>query len=152
LATKAYVEGFSQRSGIEAKLHLPRPLPELSKAFELVLFRVLQESLTNVVRHSGSKMVEINLDCAGEAVVLEVTDFGHGIPAHVIDRFSRNLPGGGVGLSGMRERVFELGGRFEINSDSAGTKIKVVLPVARTGEGSLGHDRQAGAGVDGETA
>ncbi|HVH89528.1 MAG TPA: ATP-binding protein, partial [Terriglobales bacterium] len=106
-------EGFSKRSGIEAKLNLPNRIPEISKSFELVLFRVLQESLTNVVRHSGSKTVEITLQAKPVALSLEVVDFGHGMAATILHRFARNLPGSGVGLPGMRERVAELGGRFE---------------------------------------
>ena len=127
LAIKAYVEGFSKRTGIEARLHLPDLLPAVSKGFELVIFRVLQESLTNVVRHSGSKTVDIRLDCHGTAISLDVTDSGHGMPAQVLDRLSRNR--GGVGLAGMRERMAELGGSFEINSDAGGTQVRAVLPV-----------------------
>jgi signal transduction histidine kinase len=139
LATKAYVEGFSKRTGIEARLSLPDLLPEVSKAFELVIFRVLQESLTNVVRHSRSKTVDIRLECDGRAILLKVTDSGRGMPAQVLDRISRYR--GGVGLAGMRERVAELGGSFEIDSGSRGTELRVVLPFL--GRENQSCDREA---------
>jgi PAS domain S-box-containing protein len=128
LAAKWYVEGFSERSGIKASLDISPDLPRLSKAVELTIFRVLQESLTNVHRHSGSKSVEITMRIQGADVHLEVRDHGTGMKADVLRKFQETGSQVGVGLAGMRQRVNELGGRFEINSDSHGTAIKVVIP------------------------
>jgi two-component system, NarL family, sensor kinase len=128
LAAKWYVEGFSERSEIEARLDISPDLPRLSKAVELTIFRVLQESLTNVHRHSGSKSVEITIRIQGADVYLEVRDHGSGMKADVLRKFQETGSQVGVGLAGMRQRVNELGGRFEIDSDKHGTAIKVVIP------------------------
>jgi PAS domain S-box-containing protein len=129
LAAKWYVEGFSERSGIKASLDISPELPRMAKAVELTIFRVLQESLTNVHRHSGSKTVEITMRIGGADVYLEVRDQGSGMKADVLKKFQETGSQVGVGLSGMRQRVTELGGRFEIDSDKHGTAIKVVIPL-----------------------
>jgi len=128
LAAKWYAEGFSERSGIKASLDISPELPRLAKAVELTIFRVLQESLTNVHRHSGSKTVEITIRTEGADVCLEVKDQGSGMRADVLKRFLETGSQVGVGLAGMRQRVNELGGRFEIASDKHGTAIKVSIP------------------------
>ncbi len=128
LAAKWYVEGFSERSGIKASLDISPELPRLAKAVELTIFRVLQESLTNVHRHSGSKTVEIKLRIEGADVYLEVKDHGGGMKADVLKKFQETGSQVGVGLAGMRQRVNELGGHFEIDSDKHGTAIKVLIP------------------------
>ena len=128
-AIKAYIEGFSARSGIEADLEVPAAFPTAPKGVEIALFRVLQESLTNVVRHSGTKRVDIVLQCDGQTASLKVTDFGRGIPANLLEKFRADSARSGVGLAGMRERVSELGGRFEIKSDKRGTEVVIVLPL-----------------------
>ena|SRR5215469_10612105 len=128
-AIKAYIEGFSARSGIEADLQVPSALPNAPKGVEIALFRVLQESLSNVVRHSGSKRVEVVLESDGRTASLRVRDFGRGIPVNVLEKFQADSSRSGVGLAGMRERVSELGGRFDIKSDKRGTEVVIVLPL-----------------------
>jgi len=128
LAAKWYVEGFSERSGIKASLEISPELPRLAKAIELTIFRVLQESLTNVHRHSGSKTVDIIVRTEGSDVYLEVRDHGGGMKADVLKKFQETGSQVGVGLAGMRQRVNELGGRFEITSGTHGTAIKVRIP------------------------
>lgn len=128
-AIKAYIEGFSTRSGIEADLQVPAAFPKAPKGVEIALFRVLQESLTNVVRHSGTKRVVIVLQADGQTASLTVTDFGRGIPTNLLEKFRADSSRSGVGLAGMRERVSELGGRFEIKSDRRGTAVAIVLPL-----------------------
>lgn len=128
-AIKAYVEGFSTRSGIEADLQVPAAFPTAPKGVEIALFRVLQESLTNVVRHSGAKRVQIVLQADDRTASLKVADFGRGIPAILLEEFRADSSRSGVGLAGMRERVSELGGRFEIKSDQRGTEVVIVLPL-----------------------
>jgi len=127
-AAKWYVEGFGRRSGIEARLQLPEHLHRLPRRSEIALFRILQEALTNVHRHSGSRAVEVCVTANRSDVALSVRDFGTGVPAEVLERFSKtgNV---GVGLAGIRERLQELGGVLEIESSSQGTLLKVKIPI-----------------------
>lgn len=127
-AARWYVEGFSKRSGILTSLDMPQDLGRLSSSLELALFRVLQESLTNVHRHSNSHQAEVSVRLSDSQVVLQVRDYGKGIPPDVLDRFRHERAHGGVGLVGMRERINELGGRLEMNSDSHGTQVLATLP------------------------
>jgi signal transduction histidine kinase len=128
-AASWFVTGFSQRSGIPVTLDLPSDLPRLPNEVEIALFRVLQESLTNVHRHSGSKSAEIFLKAAPAQITLEVRDHGRGIPPQRLQRMQVDGTQSGVGLAGMRERVRELGGTFEIRSDRAGTAIRISIPL-----------------------
>jgi signal transduction histidine kinase len=127
-AARWYVEGFAKRSGIQTGLDMPENLGRLPSSLELALFRVLQESLTNVHRHSRSKRADVSLRLSADKVVLRVRDFGKGIPVDILDRFRRNNAHGGVGLAGMRERIHELGGQLEMESDSQGTQVVATLP------------------------
>jgi signal transduction histidine kinase len=127
-AARWYVEGFAKRSGIRTDLEMPEDLGRLPSSLELALFRVLQESLTNVHRHSKSKKADVSLRWSEDKVVLRVRDYGKGIPLDILDRFRRNSAHGGVGLAGMRERIHELGGQLEMDSDSRGTQIVATLP------------------------
>ena len=130
-AARWYTDEFAKRSGIKVKLDLPKGvdnrLPELER---IALFRILQESLTNVHRHSGSSAVEISLKASEHQVVFTVRDFGRGMPAELIQGSQTNGDHFGVGLSGMRERVNDLGGNFEIQSGGDGTAITVSIPLA----------------------
>ncbi len=127
-AAKWYVEGFSKRSGIQTSLEMADDLGRMSSSLELALFRVLQESLTNVHRHSKSRKAEVSLIASNRHVVLQVRDYGKGVPPDVLDRFRRKRAHGGVGLAGMRERINELGGRMDMHSDSHGTRVVATLP------------------------
>jgi len=128
-AAKWYVEGFAQRSGIEVKADLPNGIGRLPKPVELGLFRVLQESLTNIHRHSGSSKAEVALKVLPHQVVLSVKDFGRGVPAELLEVFRASGTNSGVGLAGMRERIRELGGQLDIQSTSTGTLISASLPL-----------------------
>jgi signal transduction histidine kinase len=128
-AAKWYVEGFAQRSGIEVKMHLPDDVGRLPKSIELGLFRVLQESLTNIHRHSGSSRAEIALRLLPDRVILEVRDYGKGIPEELLKNFRARGTNFGVGLAGMRERLLELGGQLDIHSGH-GTLISVTMPLS----------------------
>lgn len=129
-AAKWYIESFSERSGIQANVNIP-DLPErFPAALELVLFRILQESLVNVHRHSQSKSVDIQLELNTNELILEIIDHGQGMPPEVLERFrSKDKLGGGVGLRSMSGRIRELGGSFEIESDKEGTLIRVAAPI-----------------------
>ncbi len=126
-----FVDGLSQRTGIRVTLDAPRGLPRLPTVIELVLFRCMQEALTNVHRHSGASVAEVVIRREQEQMVLEVSDNGRGISPDLLAHFEQTGAGMGVGLSGMRERVRELGGemKLEANSD-AGTKLRICLPLA----------------------
>jgi signal transduction histidine kinase len=100
----------------------------LPREIELALFRVLQESLTNVHRHAKASHVDIELECSEDAVALLVRDNGHGIKRNVLDKF-RAREAGGIGLAGMRERLAELDGNLEVKSGVSGTEIKATLPI-----------------------
>jgi PAS domain S-box-containing protein len=134
-AASWYVGGFSQRSGVQVDFQLPPELPRLPIRVETVLFRILQESLTNIHRHSGSSTAAIALTLANDQVCLRVSDGGRGIPPQVLARFQHNGTGSGIGLAGMRERVKELGGDLSISASQAGTTVLVTLPVPEL------HDR-----------
>jgi signal transduction histidine kinase len=129
-AARWFVEGFARRSGIQVDCHVPEKMDRPSRDCELVLFRVLQESLTNVHRHSGASAASIRLTCDTDQLQLEVCDNGRGIPEERLRRFNTSV-GTGVGITGMRERVRELGGRLEIRSVKTGTTISVALPTLK---------------------
>jgi signal transduction histidine kinase len=125
-AARWYAEGFAKRSGIQVNLHLAEVTERLPKQIELALFRVLQESLTNVHRHAKASTVDIEVRCTDDLVILAVSDDGRGLHPDVLERF-RGGHAGGIGLAGMRERLAELGGRLEVDSDPTGTRIRAIL-------------------------
>jgi signal transduction histidine kinase len=126
-AARWYTEGFAKRSGIQAELELTEVVERLPKEIELALFRVLQESLTNVHRHAKASRVDIRVHCTDDEVTLSVCDNGQGIYEGVLERF-RAGEAGGIGLAGMRERLAELGGTLEVESGPTGTEIRATLP------------------------
>jgi signal transduction histidine kinase len=126
-AVRWYAEGFAKRSGLEVKVDVPELAERLPKEVELALFRTLQESLTNVHRHAAARTVEIKLRREGDEVTLVVKDDGKGLAPEALARFEAGLAGG-VGLAGMRERVTELGGQFEVESSSRGTRLSARVP------------------------
>ncbi len=128
-ALRWYVHGFVERSEIRVQLDLPEDSNRLPADLETTLFRVVQESLTNIHRHSGSPAANIRLTEDAESVSLEVTDFGHGIPPDQLWRCNAGRPVPGVGIAGMRERVRQFGGQFHVSSSTQGTTIKATLPV-----------------------
>lgn len=124
-----YLEGFSKRSGIKTSFQVPEDLGRLSPDAELVLFRVLQESLTNVQRHSGSKSADIHISRAEGGVILEVIDQGNGVPSTILDQASQDWMGSlGVGLRGMSERLRQIGGSLDISSGESGTVVRATVP------------------------
>ncbi len=127
-AAKLYVDGFANRSGIKCNLTLPSDMKRLPPAFELVLFRILQESLTNIMRHAHSAAVDIQVQSEGGQIALFVRDYGKGMPSDFVERFNKTGEGGGVGMSGMRERVRELRGNLRIESSEKGTMVCATLP------------------------
>jgi len=127
-AAQWYVEEFARRSGIAVDVDLP-PLERLPANIEMMLFRVLQESLNNIHRHSQSARAQVRIGFDAGRITLEVRDFGQGIQPERLERFRNSGTGVGVGLAGIRERVSELGGELEISSDDGGTNVKVSVPL-----------------------
>ncbi len=124
-----YVEGFTKRSGIDAKVEVQENLPRLAKEKELALFRVVQEGLTNVMRHSGSRTARIQVSSDANAVTLAIQDEGKGIPRR---RFAgADSRSQGVGIVGMRERLQQLGGTLDVRPLPKGTEIVAVMPVGQ---------------------
>jgi PAS domain S-box-containing protein len=132
-AAKSYVEEFGRRSGIETDISLDLPY-RLPAATEILLFRVLQESLTNIHRHSGSSRAKIWAGIDGEAVCLEIRDYGRGISQEVLETFKTSGNGVGVGLAGIRERLREVDGKFDLSSTADGTILRVSLRASNTRE------------------
>jgi PAS domain S-box-containing protein len=123
-AVQEYAAGFTQRSGIKVTLDASPALGRLPGETERALFRVVQESLGNVHRHSGSPTATIRIARENGDVILEVTDQGCGLRV----RGDGTVAKAGVGLAGMRERVRQLGGRFEIESSGRGTTVRAIAP------------------------
>jgi signal transduction histidine kinase len=128
-AAQWLVDGFSQRSNIHVTLDIPAKLDRMPQETELALFRVLQESLTNIHRHSGSKTAAVRVEEQPRQVILTVKDEGLGMPLMLLENFRKSSAGLGVGLAGMRERVLELGGTLDLESDGGGTLVRATLPV-----------------------
>jgi signal transduction histidine kinase len=128
-AAEWFIEGFSKRTGIVVTCGIVGDKRRLPPAAELTLFRILQESLTNIQRHARSPSAEVRLDFADERVSMRVRDQGVGIPAEALERFQADGTQVGVGLAGMRQRMQEQNGTFSLSSDSHGTTISVQLPV-----------------------
>ena len=128
-ALREYAHGFSERSSIDTQLEVLSDFARLSQALELALFRVVQESLANVQRHSGSTTALIRLRQDGPGVTLEIIDHGCGIAAPHF-RNGTKPARLGVGIPGMRERISQLGGRLDILSDSSGTTVRATVSVS----------------------
>jgi signal transduction histidine kinase len=126
-AARWYAEGFATRSGIAVKMDIQDLSQRLAPDVEITLFRILQEALTNIHRHSGSRSAEVSFKTDNGNVMLAVRDFGSGISAGTLEQF-RASGGVGVGLAGMRERIHEVGGKLEIQSDENGTCVTAILP------------------------
>ena len=127
-----YLEGFSKRSSIPTTFDADHNFDRLPREKELALFRVLQESLTNVHRHSGSPDASVRLTLADGSAILEVRDRGKGIPPTLLEQSGEDWMGSlGVGLRGMDERLRQLGGKLEVASTDRGTVVRAAVP---TGE------------------
>jgi signal transduction histidine kinase len=127
-ALRWYVEGFSERSKIDARLDIPQNFAGLSKEMELSIFRVVQECLTNIHRHAGSPTAGIRIVQDEACLRVEVEDAGKGIPFEKASAFGLSAHAG-VGLRGMRERLRPLGGTLQIQSNCHGTRVTAILPV-----------------------
>jgi signal transduction histidine kinase len=114
---------------VAVMVDIPAHIDGLSRHLELSLFRILQESLTNIHRHSKSARANVAVIVRARTISLIVRDFGKGIPAKTLENFRAKGTHVGVGLAGIKERVRELDGEFQIQSDSTGTVISVKVPL-----------------------
>jgi signal transduction histidine kinase len=128
-ALRWYVDGFAQRSGIRVSLALHFDRGRLSRDLETAIFRVVQECLTNIHRHSESPTAEIQLRQISGNLVLQISDEGKGIPAGKMSQIASSGVSG-VGVRGMRERIKDFGGEFDLASDETGTRVTVAIPLA----------------------
>ena len=127
-------EGLANRSSVRVNLEIASDLGRLPQNVEIALFRVVQESLTNALRHSGSPAVTVMLRRESDVIRLEVTDEGSGIDPDTLATLNAASGAIGVGIRGMRERVSQLGGTLTIACDKKGTKVIAVLPVSSFAE------------------
>jgi signal transduction histidine kinase len=127
-AAEWFVDGFAKRSGIDVVADFPTG-DRLPKNMELALFRVLQECLTNVHRHSGATAVTVVFQQKPDMVILKIQDYGRGISSERLALLRETGAESGVGLAGMRERMNELTGRLEIESGSGGTTVQATVPL-----------------------
>ena len=141
LALEWLIDGFSRRSGISVDFAAPPDFRRLPSQMETALFRIVQESLTNIYRHSGSTTAEVQLERGESQVRLQVADHGRGIAAtgNGVDPTVRRTETLGVGISGMRERLRQMGGLLEVRSNGAGTSVTAVLPLANGDEDDKHH-------------
>jgi signal transduction histidine kinase len=138
-ALKWYVEGFAERSKIAAELQYAMDGDRLPKDYELCLFRIVQECLTNVHRHSGSSTAVVRLVHSPREIKLEVSDRGKGLNQDTKSKIDSGETAG-VGLRGMQERVKQLGGNLEIQSNGHGTTVTAIVPVPSSdGDESLSN-------------
>lgn len=128
-ALQWYVDGFSERSHIKVEMEIPSEFDRLPSDAELAIFRIIQECLTNIHRHSGSATARIRIQHEANRVAIQVLDRGKGIPKHKQAEMTRS-DSAGVGLGGMRERVRQLGGTFDMKSDENGTVVSAVFNVS----------------------
>jgi PAS domain S-box-containing protein len=128
-ALRWYADGFSSRSGIKVGVNISTDVERFERNIELAIFRIVQEALTNIIRHSGSKTAEISLRQRESEIELEIADHGHGMQPDLLQRMSSGKTVPGIGIAGIRERVRQLGGVFGIHSGSDGVRLIATLPV-----------------------
>jgi two-component system, NarL family, sensor kinase len=140
VALREFLRGFAQRSGIAVEMRLAPEIGRLPHEIETVLFRIVQEGLTNVHRHSGSTMARVRLVRLGDRIALSIGDRGHGMsPAS-----GANAAPMGVGIAGMRARVQQFGGQLRIRSGRGGTVVRATLKLAEIPSAVIVHDHRRG--------
>jgi PAS domain S-box-containing protein len=130
-AISSFVDGFAKRTQIEIDLEISPGVRGLAREVQAALYRIVQESLSNIHRHSKSSSASLRLLLSSETAVLEIKDRGEGMPPEILK--GRAKPGAslGVGISGMRERMRQLGGKLEIvSSPGEGTTVKAIVPAS----------------------
>jgi two-component system NarL family sensor kinase len=136
-AIRWYIQGLAERSGLKIELDISEDFGRLPDDLEVAIFRIVQECLTNIHRHSGGKTATIRLSRNFENVFLGIQDDGTGIPSETLAAIRTQRSG--VGTTGMRERVGHFRGTIDIQSSANGTKISVTFPVSTVA--SSGSDK-----------
>ena len=136
-----YVSGLGDRSGLDVSLQISEEFGRLPRGMELVIFRVVQECITNIHRHSGSKNADIRIVREPERVLIEAKDYGKGIPSEKLAEI--RTKGSGVGIRGMRERLRQFNGEMMISSTPGGTTILVTIPISTDRPGVMGAAAQS---------
>jgi signal transduction histidine kinase len=125
-AVRCYLDGLTNRGGIATALEVqPVKFPRLSSELETAIFRIIQEAITNVFRHSGAKRAWVTLSTQGERVAIKIADDGRGISPEIAEMRPDNV---GIGLAGMKQRAREFGGQLQITNTNPGTLVEVVIP------------------------
>jgi signal transduction histidine kinase len=132
-ALRWYASGFAERSGIAVHLDLPPTLERLPQDVETALFRVVQEALINIHHHAESPSAMIRLRVDGRRLTLEIEDRGRGMPPELIAQLPTGGGALGVGVAAMRERLQQLGGTLDIESNDRGTVVRARIPLASDG-------------------
>jgi len=125
-AIRWFIEGLTERSDLKIEFIISKDFGRLPADMEVALFRIVQECLTNIHRHSGSKTATIRISNDAKDVSLEIQDDGKGIPTEKLAGIQTQ--GSGVGIAGMRERVRSLKGVMNVQSNSKGTKVSITIP------------------------
>ncbi|MGB2671988.1 MAG: response regulator [Candidatus Acidiferrum sp.] len=130
-AVKWYLAGFTSRTGIQMEMEIPSDIQRLSPDAEVAIFRVLQESLTNVHRYAESPKAVVRMDVTADEIRLEIQDFGKGVQSSRANSPNGSVARLGVGIQGMTERMRQLGGKLEITSSpNKGTLVAATIPVS----------------------
>jgi signal transduction histidine kinase len=140
-AIQEYATGFSERSGIALELDIQSGFGRLPQDAETALFRIVQESLSNIQRHSGSRSARIRLRADGHSVELQVSDRGRGMDQMKVERGSGAETRLGVGILGMRERMAQLKGKLEVESTPSGTTVRATIPLTIEVSNATTHPR-----------
>jgi PAS domain S-box-containing protein len=122
-----YVGGLAERTSLRIRLDIAEDFGRLPRDMELVVFRTVQECLTNIHRHSGSKTASIRIARQADRITVAVEDCGHGMSRETLQRLKSS--GSGVGIAGMHERLRQFGGTLSIDSDRSGTQIRMKIPL-----------------------
>ena len=134
-ALEWYVAGFRERSGIDIAEEIGELELPLSQDLNTALFRIIQEALTNIRKHAESSKATIRLRCEDSTLILEIKDSGKGFEAERIGKRRQGVNGLGVGITGMRERVRQLGGTLEITKENPGTLVRAKFPIREVEDG-----------------
>lgn len=131
-ALRWYVDGLAQRSSLSIELKIPDTLERLAPEMELAIFRLVQECLTNIYHHSESQTAVIHIAREPDRIYVEVQDHGKGMSAERLAEIQSQGVGVGVGIKGMRERVFHCHGELVVESNALGTKISAIFPAKKS--------------------
>jgi len=127
-ALRWYLDGLQKRTNLKITFAAPEDLSRLSPEAERAMFRIVQESVTNVLRHSGGTVMKVELSNGAKTVTLKIEDNGRGMSAAQLSHVE-GAATLGVGIAGMRERVRQLGGAFKIESSVQGTNVTATVPL-----------------------